>query len=72
MGVKLSGKERAALQEGKAVELKVAKQDGSGTISQWAKLNERGNNINYFNKNPDQKQGVTNDDLKKTSSRKVS
>ena len=58
-GVTLSVKQRADLQDGKAVLIEGMKGFGGQEFSQWAKVNQAGNKLNYFNENPDIKKDAT-------------
>lgn len=58
-GKTLSVTERANLQDGKAVLLEGLKGYNGQEFSQWAKVNQAGNKINYFNENPDIKKDAT-------------
>lgn len=59
LGVKLTGKQYGALQEGKAVFVEGIKGFDGKVISQWAKANLNTGLINYYNDNPDQKKDVS-------------
>lgn len=54
-GVTLSARQRADLQDNKAVLIEGMKGYGGKEFSQYAKLNQAGNKINYFDYNPDVK-----------------
>lgn len=52
-GVTLSARQRADLQDGKAVLIEGMKGYGGKEFSQYAKVNQAGTKLNYFNENPD-------------------
>lgn len=54
-GVTLTAKQRADLQDGKAVMIEGMKGYGGKEFSQYAKVNQSGNKLNFFNDNPDAK-----------------
>ena len=58
-GVTLSAKQRADLQDGKPVLIEGMKGYGGKEFSQWAKVNQSGSKLNYFNENPDVKKDAT-------------
>lgn len=52
-GVKPTAKQRAEMQDGKAVLIEGMKMNDGSTFSQWARVNKAGNGMEYFTENPD-------------------
>jgi len=59
LGVKITSKMRADLQDGKAVQFKDAKGTDGSTMNVWVKANNSNTGLNTYTSNPDEKKNTT-------------
>lgn len=59
LGIKITNKMRADLQDGKAVQFKNAKGTDGSTMNVWVKANNSNTGLNTYTNNPDEKKNTT-------------